>query len=52
MNYTMVSQSRTSKSCIVCKMDLTVINTKVNKNQKYSKYREIVCNDCFNIYYP
>jgi len=33
-------------------MELTMNNTKVNKNQKYSKYRELVCNDCFNIYYP
>ena len=37
MNYTRVSQSRTPRTCIICSMDLTVNNTKVNKNQKISQ---------------
>ena len=38
--------------CIVCKNNLTKENTRVKENQKYIKYRKIVCSSCFKDYYP
>ena len=38
--------------CIVCATSLDVNNTKVTKNQKYIRYRNLVCNKCFDVYYP
>jgi uncharacterized CHY-type Zn-finger protein len=38
--------------CIVCKTKLTINNTKVSGNKKYLKYKDLVCNACFNDYYP
>lgn len=48
-----VSEKANSKStCIICKIILSSHNTKVDKNQKYVRYRSIVCNICFDQYYP
>jgi hypothetical protein len=38
--------------CIVCKNRLTKENTKVKENQKYIKYKKIICSSCFKDYYP
>jgi hypothetical protein len=38
--------------CIVCKNNLTKENTKVKENQKYIKYKTMVCSSCFKAYYP
>ena len=38
--------------CLICKKYLTKDNTKVEENQKYNKYRRIICSDCFKEYYP
>ncbi|MDQ4074324.1 MAG: hypothetical protein M3162_08495 [Thermoproteota archaeon] len=38
--------------CMVCKTKLTINNTKVIGNEKYKKYKNLVCNICFNEYYP
>ncbi len=48
----MISHSETSSRCIVCKIELNDINTKVVRNPKYSKYRNVVCSRCFDEYYP
>jgi hypothetical protein len=39
-------------TCIICKIALNNECTKVDKNPKYLKYRGIVCNKCFDQYYP
>jgi hypothetical protein len=41
-----------NKICIVCKNNLTKENTKVKENQKYVKYKKIICSSCFKEYYP
>jgi hypothetical protein len=41
-----------NKICIVCKNSLTKENTKVKENQKYIKYKKIICSSCFKDYYP
>ncbi len=38
--------------CLICKKNLTKDNTKVKENQKYNKYRKIICSNCFEDYYP
>lgn len=38
--------------CFLCKSRLNNFNTKVIENPKYLKYRNIVCNACFDEYYP
>ncbi len=38
--------------CIICKNNLTKDNTKVKENQKYTKYKKIICSNCFKDYYP
>ncbi len=38
--------------CIVCKTKLTINNTKIIGNKKYTKYKNLVCNRCFDEYYP
>jgi hypothetical protein len=38
--------------CIICKNNLTKENTKVKENQKYNKYKKIICSNCFKDYYP
>ncbi len=38
--------------CILCKTKLDNFNTKVIENPKYLKYRNRVCNTCFDEYYP
>ncbi len=48
----MISQNETLGHCIVCKAELNSINTKVIRNPKYFKYRNLVCNRCFDDYYP
>ena len=39
-------------TCIVCKNNLTKENTKVKGNNKYIKYKKIVCSNCSINYYP
>lgn len=38
--------------CILCKTELDSLNTKVVENPKYLRYRNLVCNACFDEYYP
>lgn len=49
---TSVRKNATKSNCIVCNSILEPTNTKVSKNQKYIKYRNTVCNSCFDQYYP
>lgn len=50
--YKMISQNETLGHCIVCKDELNSVNTKVIRNPKYFKYKNLVCNRCFDEYYP
>lgn len=40
------------KACLICSDMLMSNNTKVNSNPRYLKYKNLVCSECFNQYYP
>ena len=48
----MISPQKMHHKCILCKTKLDSLNTKVVENPKYLKYRNLVCNACFDEYYP
>jgi hypothetical protein len=48
----MTEQANPKLTCIICKIILSNEITKVDKNPKYLKYKGIVCNKCFDQYYP
>lgn len=48
----MILPENMHNNCILCKTKLNSMNTKVVKNPKYLKYRNLVCNTCFDEYYP
>ncbi len=48
----MTFHNEISTKCIVCRIKLDDFNTKVVENPKYLKYRNLVCNICFDKYYP
>ena len=48
----MVFHNKVSGNCILCRTKLDDFNTKVIENPKYLKYRNLVCNICFDEYYP
>lgn len=48
----MSPQANSKPRCIICKIILSNDCTKVNKNPRYLKYKGIVCNKCFDQYYP
>ena len=50
--YTKDNNFSQNNTCIVCKNNLTKENTKVKDNNKYIKYKKIVCFNCFRNYYP
>lgn len=48
----MVLRNKVTSRCIVCRTELNGFNTKVVENPRYLKYRSLVCNTCFDEYYP
>jgi len=48
----MSKQVKQKSTCIICKIILSNNLTKVTENPKYLKYRDMVCNKCFDQYYP
>ena len=48
----MILPDEIQNKCILCKTKLNSLNTKVVENPKYLRFRNLVCNTCFDEYYP